>query len=618
MSDTTTTNIPTTDPALLAAQAKAGQAGVDAYNAAINTLQQQKQQSVQQAMTSAAARGISPPGADVGGDVGRMYDSRIGQLQAGLGQYQANTAARGQRLSDYNAAVTSARSLIPGQVAIATAPIKAQGEFDVYKIDSEGREKVDAINAQQRLVAAQMEAAKLAAARSGGGGRGGGGGGGGGTKLTGTNAQQVIADAANQLSEAYAAPAQQAAQTAPTRGDTEAARQASSFTGNSQNPAYIAATTGQTLAQVLAEMGQAAQPENPQATAGPGSGGLIGALMNPVKQSLQGISSALQSRSAATPAINQKANVARNQSAVQRALASLGYRVPGVPQIVGPASPATGGSPYQQALAAQRGSLGVNPDFTFPTIVAPEGTPWAGHEVGTLESIMAPLGVAPGALSGSMKYPEQQAAAQRALEEAQGIGTSAYRAAGQQGIDALTKAGFNIPSADQITALNKLGGTTYDDASRAAQGLDKNPTPQAAVAAAVKDQQNQLNQTRNDAANTRTDAANALKDTETQDNTVFAGDWNGANLDDVAKAAGKSRQWVKDAAAQVANSPALKAATYDKLAGKFQGSWKKADLNSAINDIINSGDVAKLVPSKSQAQQIGVLLRGLFEGSIGG
>jgi hypothetical protein len=176
MSDPTTTNIPTTDPALLAAQSKAGQAGVDAYNAAISTLQQQRQAAVSSAMTSAAARGLAEPGA--GQDVGRMYDSRISQLQAGMGQFQADTAARGQRLSDYNAAVNSARNLIPGQVSIATAPIKAQGEFDVWKIGAEGRQKVDQINAQKELVGAQMEAAKLAAAHSGGGGGGGGRGGG--------------------------------------------------------------------------------------------------------------------------------------------------------------------------------------------------------------------------------------------------------------------------------------------------------------------------------------------------------------------------------------------------------------------------------------------------------
>jgi hypothetical protein len=213
MSDPTTNNIPTTDPALLAAQAKAGQAGVDAYNAAISTLQQQRQAAVSSAMTSAAARGLAEPGA--GQDVGRMYDSRISQLQAGMGQFQADTAARGQRLSDYNAAVNSARNLIPGQVNIATAPIKAQGEFDVWKIGAEGRSKVDQINAQKELVAAQMEAAKLAAAHSGGGGGGGRGGGGGGTKLSGEALQSALVEGAtNRLSQQGAA-GREAAQAAP-------------------------------------------------------------------------------------------------------------------------------------------------------------------------------------------------------------------------------------------------------------------------------------------------------------------------------------------------------------------------------------------------------------------
>jgi hypothetical protein len=280
MSDPTMTNIPTTDPALLAAQSKAGQAGVDAYNAAISTLQQQRQAAVSSAMTSAAARGLAEPGA--GQDVGRMYDSRISQLQAGMGQFQADTAARGQRLSDYNAAVNSARNLIPGQVSIATAPIKAQGEFDVWKIGAEGRQKVDQINAQKELVGAQMEAAKLAAARSGGGGGGGrgGGGGGGGTKLSGEALQSALVEGATQRLAQQGDAAHQAAQAAPAEAQPAAPAQGSSgFVGKLFAPAINPLLK---IAQSLAKPATGVGSGGGGGGGGGGTGGAAAAAAKPL------------------------------------------------------------------------------------------------------------------------------------------------------------------------------------------------------------------------------------------------------------------------------------------------------------------------------------------------
>jgi hypothetical protein len=209
MADTTTTNIPTTDPALLAAQAKAGQAGVDAYQAAIASMQQQRQSAVDQAMKEAALRG-SPGGAvgSIASTIAAPYDQRTASLTQGLGNYQAAVAGGQQRLSDFNAAVNSARSLIPGQVELAVAPIRAETSFKVAQIGQAGREKVDEIDAQTRLAQIQLEAAKAKAAAAARG-RGGGGGGGGGkaAAISASNLKSALAEGAQQ----QLAPYQQAA-----------------------------------------------------------------------------------------------------------------------------------------------------------------------------------------------------------------------------------------------------------------------------------------------------------------------------------------------------------------------------------------------------------------------
>ncbi len=156
--------IPTADAGLLAAQAKAGQAGVDAYNAAISTLQQQRQQAVQQAMQEAALRG-APAGAAESQQsiITGPYDQRIASLTQSRGGYQADLAARDRRMTDYNAAVQGARSYIPQQVELAVAPIRAQGEYAVRQQQIRGDQTVAEINANRELTLAKMAAAVQAA-----------------------------------------------------------------------------------------------------------------------------------------------------------------------------------------------------------------------------------------------------------------------------------------------------------------------------------------------------------------------------------------------------------------------------------------------------------------------
>jgi hypothetical protein len=160
--------IPTADPALLAAQAKAGQAGVDAYNAAISTLQSQKQSAVQTAMQEAALRG-GPAGAPAGaaqsqaGIINAPYDQRIASLTQNLGGYQADQSARTQRMDAYNNAVLAARSYIPQVTEQTVAPIRAQADYNVRNTEMQGQQNVAGINADTELTMAKMAAAFQAA-----------------------------------------------------------------------------------------------------------------------------------------------------------------------------------------------------------------------------------------------------------------------------------------------------------------------------------------------------------------------------------------------------------------------------------------------------------------------
>lgn len=156
--------IPTADPALLAAQSKAGQAGVDAYQAAISTLQSQRQSSVQQAMQEAAMRGSPAPAADSQvGTISSPYDQRIASLTQSQAAYHADMASRAQRMDDYNAAVQGARSFIPLQVEQAVAPIRQQGDNAARQEQIRGEQNVFGIQADTQLQMAKIQAAVIAA-----------------------------------------------------------------------------------------------------------------------------------------------------------------------------------------------------------------------------------------------------------------------------------------------------------------------------------------------------------------------------------------------------------------------------------------------------------------------
>lgn len=156
--------IPAADPALLAAQAKAGQAGVDAYKAAQASLVSQRQQAVQQAMQEAALRG-APPGAipSIQSTITSPYDQGIASLTSADAAYQADMAARDRRMADYNLNVNAARSFIPLQTEQIVAPIRARGEFDVRQAQIAGERSVAEINANTQFATARMAAALQAA-----------------------------------------------------------------------------------------------------------------------------------------------------------------------------------------------------------------------------------------------------------------------------------------------------------------------------------------------------------------------------------------------------------------------------------------------------------------------
>jgi hypothetical protein len=232
---------------------------------------------------------------------------------------------------------------------------------------------------------------------------------------------------------------------------------------------------------------------------------------------------------------------------------------------------------------------------------------------------METLGVAPSALSGTMQFPEQQQAAQRQLEDAKAIGSNVTQGFADMGLNdpntGLRANGINIPAADAIQGMQKLRGLTIDDLARQDQGLDKNLTPADAVKAALGQRTQDTQASRAEQAYQESQATKGETAGKKADDSVFAADWQGANLDSVASNAGKSRQWVIDAAAALANNPQLKAATYDKLLTQYRSDWKKADLTGAINNI-----VSQALPgvSTTQAQQLGLLLRGLLGSNLAG
>jgi hypothetical protein len=227
--------IPQNDPALLAAQAKAGQAGVEAYEAAKREMQGTQQSTAASALAAAENRG-APQGAMQAAMAGsnQMYDRRQAALTTAQAGLQASNASRDARMADYNTGVLEARGLIQSQADLVAAPINAQSRFAVANIEAQGRQTVDEIEARRRLKLLEMEAAyreaqRAAAARS----RGGGGGGGGGSSSLGKPTQSALAAEVTSRALSNLNRARATAESA-MRQTAEQSRQSASYAGNSK------------------------------------------------------------------------------------------------------------------------------------------------------------------------------------------------------------------------------------------------------------------------------------------------------------------------------------------------------------------------------------------------
>jgi hypothetical protein len=165
MPSSTPAALPASSPALLAAQSKAGQAGVDAYQAALTELQNQRQQAVSQAMQEAAMRGA--PGqavASIQSQITSPYDASLRNLTQSQANFQADQAARASRLADYSTAIGGTRNLIGAEAAQAVAPIQAKSAASVANIEAQSRAKVADLAGQAQLALLQLQAKQAAAA----------------------------------------------------------------------------------------------------------------------------------------------------------------------------------------------------------------------------------------------------------------------------------------------------------------------------------------------------------------------------------------------------------------------------------------------------------------------
>lgn len=170
------TNIPSADTALLHAQAKAGPAGVEAYEQAKKELAAQQAAAAAAAQAEAARRGT--PDAALGvasAGLNDMYARRLASMTEAGALAGAQAEQRDARMADYSGAVGQARGLIADQVQQTIAPINAETDYRIKALTREGQNAVDKIEAQMRL-----DAARAAFEEANRGGRGGGGGGGGG------------------------------------------------------------------------------------------------------------------------------------------------------------------------------------------------------------------------------------------------------------------------------------------------------------------------------------------------------------------------------------------------------------------------------------------------------
>jgi hypothetical protein len=164
----TSPQIPSHDKALLEAQAKAGPAGVDAYEAARTELQNQQRTTLSQAAQAAQSRG-APAGAmeSVLPGAGDIYQSRLDSMTQAQASAQSSYDRRTARESAYSDAVQGARSLIQDQAEAAAMPIRLQGQIQADQISRQGQSAVDSINSQIELDTARfnmdLQAAQQAA-----------------------------------------------------------------------------------------------------------------------------------------------------------------------------------------------------------------------------------------------------------------------------------------------------------------------------------------------------------------------------------------------------------------------------------------------------------------------
>jgi hypothetical protein len=157
------TAIPQSDAALLAAQAKAGQAGLDAYEAAKAEMASNRTNAISGALSAAESRGA--PNAAMQSTLAgaeEVYDQRQASLTGAEAAYQDAMASRSQRAQDYQGAIQGARGLIADQAWQAVQPIKAQSEFQINQLRQSGENRVSEINANQALDMSRMTAEQAA------------------------------------------------------------------------------------------------------------------------------------------------------------------------------------------------------------------------------------------------------------------------------------------------------------------------------------------------------------------------------------------------------------------------------------------------------------------------
>lgn len=163
--DSAGTAIDAQKAALLAAIAKAGTAGRQAYEAGQADLAAHRQSAVQAALAGAAQRGA--PGELSGqleSTVSQPYDRGIASLTAGAASRQGDLAARQANSDSYLTQVQGAMPVVRAQAERQLAALRAKAEMQAAKDD------LSLQRSELALAAAQIRAST--AGRSGGGGAG--------------------------------------------------------------------------------------------------------------------------------------------------------------------------------------------------------------------------------------------------------------------------------------------------------------------------------------------------------------------------------------------------------------------------------------------------------------